>query len=55
MGAFVIALGLEHQGVVRYVAFERGRVVDEYLSMPEHYGQLPPGDRSVRIRASWRG
>jgi hypothetical protein len=44
MGAFVIALGVEHQAVVRYVALERGRVVDEYLSVPEYYGQLPPGE-----------
>ncbi len=44
MGAFVIALGVEHQAVVRYVALERGRVVDEYLSVPEYYGPLPPGE-----------
>ena len=44
MGAFVIALGVEHQAVVRYVALERGRVVDEYLSVPEYYGHLPPGE-----------
>jgi hypothetical protein len=44
MGAFVIAVGMEHQAVVRYVALERGRVVDEYLSVPEYYGQLPPGE-----------
>jgi hypothetical protein len=44
MGAFVIALGVEHQAVVRYVALERGRVVDEYLSVPEYYGSLPPGE-----------
>jgi hypothetical protein len=44
MGAFVIALGVEHEAVVRYVAFERGRVVDEYLSVPEYYGTLPPGE-----------
>lgn len=44
MGAFVIALGVEHQAVVRYVALERGRVVDEYLSVPEYYGELPPGE-----------
>jgi hypothetical protein len=40
----VIALGVEHQAVVRYVALERGRVVDEYLSVPEYYGALPPGE-----------
>jgi hypothetical protein len=44
MGAFVIALGVEHEAVVRYVALERGRVVDEYLSVPEYYGTLPPGE-----------
>jgi hypothetical protein len=44
MGAFVIALGVEHEAVVRYVALERGRVVDEYLSVPEYYGPLPPGE-----------
>jgi hypothetical protein len=44
MGAFVIAMGLEEGSVVRYVALERGRVVDEYLSVPEHYGPLPPGE-----------
>ena len=43
MGAFVLAMGLEGS-VVRYVALERGRVVDEYLSVPEHYGPLPPGE-----------
>ena len=30
--------------VVRYLLYERGRIVDEYLSVPEHYGELPPGD-----------
>jgi hypothetical protein len=44
MGAFVLSMGLEEGSVVRYVALERGRVVDEYLSVPEHYGPLPPGE-----------
>ena len=44
MGAFVIAMGVEEGLVVRYVALERGRVVDEYLSVPEYYGELPPGE-----------
>lgn len=44
MGAFVLALGAEEGRVVRYVALERGRVVDEYLSVPEYYGSLPPGE-----------
>ena len=44
MGAFVLTLGVEEGAVVRYVALERGRVVDEYLSVPEYYGSLPPGE-----------
>jgi len=44
MGAVVLALGVEHEQVVRFVLLEAGRVVDEYLSVPEHYGPLPPGD-----------
>ena len=44
MGSFVIAMGVEEGAVVRYVALDRGRVVDEYLSVPEHYGSLPPGE-----------
>jgi hypothetical protein len=43
-GAVVLSLGVEHEQVVRFVLFEAGRVVDEYLSVPEHYGALPPGD-----------
>jgi GNAT superfamily N-acetyltransferase len=43
-GAVVIAIGVEHDEVVRFVLLEAGRVVDEYLSVPEHYGALPPGD-----------
>jgi len=43
-GAVVLALGVEHEEVVRFVLLEAGRVVDEYLSVPEHYGALPPGD-----------
>lgn len=44
MGAVVLALGVEYDEVVRFVLLEAGRVVDEYLSVPEHYGHLPPGD-----------
>ena len=43
-GAVVLAIGIEHEQVVRFVLFEAGRIVDEYLSVPEHYGPLPPGD-----------
>ena len=38
MGAVVLALGVEQDEVVRFVLFERGSIVDEYLSVPEHYG-----------------
>ena len=44
MGAVVLAIGVEHEQVVRFVLHENGRIVDEYLSVPEHYGPLPPGD-----------
>ena len=43
-GAVVITLGVEEGAVVRYVVFERGSVVDEYQSVPEYYGPIPPGD-----------
>ena len=43
-GGVVLALGVEQGAVVRFVLFERGSVVDEYLSVQEHYGPLPPGD-----------
>jgi ribosomal protein S18 acetylase RimI-like enzyme len=44
MGAVVVALSLELDQVVRLIALDRGGVVDEYLSVPEFYGALPPGD-----------
>ncbi len=40
----VIALGVERGAVVRYNLFDRGADMDEYLSVPEFYGELPPGD-----------
>jgi ribosomal protein S18 acetylase RimI-like enzyme len=43
-GAVVVTLGVERQAVVRMILFEHGRIVDEYLSVPEYYGPLPPGD-----------
>jgi predicted GNAT family acetyltransferase len=39
-----LALGVEQGAVVRYNLFDRGSDVDEYLSVPQYYGQLPPGD-----------
>ncbi|HUG65444.1 MAG TPA: GNAT family N-acetyltransferase [Gaiellaceae bacterium] len=44
MGAVTSLLGVEREELVRMILFERGRIVDEYLSVPEFYGPLPPGD-----------
>ena len=44
MGAVVLLMGVEENEVVRFVLFERGRVMDEYLSVPDYYGDIPPGD-----------
>lgn len=43
LGGVTLSLGVEDE-VVRYVLFDRGRVMDEYLSVPEYFGPLPPGD-----------
>lgn len=50
-GGVVLALGAERGAVVRLVAFERGQMMDEYLSVPEYYGALPPGD-AMALRAN---
>jgi ribosomal protein S18 acetylase RimI-like enzyme len=50
-GGVVLALGTERGAVVRLVAFERGQMMDEYLSVPEYYGALPPGD-AMALRAN---
>jgi ribosomal protein S18 acetylase RimI-like enzyme len=44
LGAVVVALAVEHGAVVRFRLFERGRMVDEYLSVPSFYGALSKGD-----------
>jgi ribosomal protein S18 acetylase RimI-like enzyme len=44
MGSVTVLLGVEREELVRMILFERGRIVDEYLSVPEFYGPLPPGD-----------
>jgi ribosomal protein S18 acetylase RimI-like enzyme len=44
MGAVTLLLGVEREELVRMILLERGRIVDEYLSVPEFYGPLPPGD-----------
>ena len=50
-GGVVVALGVERGAVVRLIAFERGQMMDEYLSVPEYYGALPPGD-AMALRAN---
>jgi hypothetical protein len=42
--AVVCTLALEDGRLVRYVLYERGSVVDEYQSVPEYFGPVPPGD-----------
>jgi hypothetical protein len=44
LGAVVVALALEQGAVVRFRLYEHGRMVDEYLSVPTFYGELPKGD-----------
>src|SRR5205823_14709726 len=44
LAAVVLALGVEEGAVVRYTLFDRGGAVDEYASVPEYQGELPPGD-----------
>jgi hypothetical protein len=43
-GGVVLALGVEEGALVRYTLFDRGGAVDEYASVPEYRGPLPPGD-----------
>ena len=42
--AVTLAIGVEQGAVVRYNLYDRGGDVDEYLSVPEFFGELPPGD-----------
>ena len=44
LGVVVIQLGVEEGAVARYRISERGRMLDEYLSVPEYYGPLPSGE-----------
>jgi ribosomal protein S18 acetylase RimI-like enzyme len=43
LGAVTVALALEGE-VVRFRLYERGLMVDEYLSVPTYYGELAQGD-----------
>jgi ribosomal protein S18 acetylase RimI-like enzyme len=42
--AVACTLAVEAGRVVRFLLYERGSVVDEYQSVPEYFGPLPPGD-----------
>jgi hypothetical protein len=44
LGAVVVSLGVEEGAVARFLLLDRGRVLDEYLSVPEYYGPLPSGE-----------
>jgi ribosomal protein S18 acetylase RimI-like enzyme len=44
LGAVTVALAVEQGSVVRFRLYERGAMVDEYLSVPSYYGPLPKGD-----------
>lgn len=44
LGVVVIQLGVEEGAVARFRVYDRGRLLDEYLSVPEYYGPLPPGE-----------
>jgi hypothetical protein len=44
LGVVVVAFGAEEGAVARYLVFDRGRMLDEYLSVQEYYGPLPSGE-----------
>jgi len=44
LGAVVLSLGVEQGAVARFLLLDRGRLLDEYLSVPEYYGPLPSGE-----------
>jgi ribosomal-protein-alanine N-acetyltransferase len=44
LGAVTVAIAVENSAVVRFRLYERGAMVDEYLSVPTYYGVLPKGD-----------
>lgn len=43
-GSVVVELTVEQEAAVGYAIFDRGSSVDDYLSVPEFRGPLPPGD-----------
>jgi hypothetical protein len=51
VGYVTFTIGVEDGLAVHYIAFERGRLLDEYLSVPEYRGPLAPGD-AIAMRAN---
>jgi ribosomal protein S18 acetylase RimI-like enzyme len=50
-GAVALAIGVELGQAVRYIAYDRGHSMDEYLSVPAYLGPVAPGD-AVGLRAN---
>ena len=50
-GLVTFTIGVEEGQAVRYIALERGRILDEYLSVPDFRGPLPSGD-AIALRAN---
>jgi GNAT superfamily N-acetyltransferase len=44
VGSVVVTLWVEQDAVAGYSILDRGSAVDDYLSIPEFHGPLPPGD-----------
>ncbi|HUJ91092.1 MAG TPA: GNAT family N-acetyltransferase [Gaiellaceae bacterium] len=42
--AVALAIGVEDGALVWYTLYDMGGDVDEYASVPEYHGELPPGD-----------
>jgi ribosomal protein S18 acetylase RimI-like enzyme len=51
LGAVAVSLAVEDGAVVHFLIYERNSMVDEYLSVPDYYGVLPPGD-ALALRAN---
>jgi hypothetical protein len=51
VGFVTFTIGVEDGLAIHYIAFERGRLLDEYLSVPEYRGPLAPGD-AIAMRAN---
>ena len=44
LGSVVLSIGVEQDAIAHYVLHERGKAVDEYVSVPEHFGPRPSGE-----------